>query len=85
MAVKLDSAFIKLCVCVKKSNFLSWAIRTVFVDPVTYIGTCSKSCKTGLTGYMVLAIIVLCIVNKFLCELFCYHYLKLLLASCRAR
>ena len=36
MAVKLDSAFIKLCVCVKKSNFLSWAIRTVFVDPVTY-------------------------------------------------
>ena len=35
MAVKLDSAFIKLCVCVKKSNFLSWAIRTVFVDPVT--------------------------------------------------
>ena len=36
MAVKLDSAFIKLCVCVKNSNFLSWAIRTVFVDPVTY-------------------------------------------------
>ena len=36
VAVKLDSAFTKLCVCVKKSNFLSWAIRTVFVDPVTY-------------------------------------------------
>ena len=35
VAVKFDSAFIKLCVCVKKSNFLSWAIRTVFVDPVT--------------------------------------------------
>ena len=34
--MKLDSAFIKLCVCVKKSNFLSWAIRTVFVDPVTF-------------------------------------------------
>ena len=31
MAVKLDSA---LCLC-EKSNFLSWAIRTVFVDPVT--------------------------------------------------
>ena len=35
VAVKLDSAFIKLCVCEKKSNFLSWAIRAVFVDPVT--------------------------------------------------
>ena len=35
--MKLDSAFIKLCVCVKKSNFLSWAIRTVFVDPVTFV------------------------------------------------
>ena len=36
VAVKLDSTFIKLCVCVKKSNFLSWAIRMAFVDPVTY-------------------------------------------------
>ena len=35
VAVKLDSAFIKLCVCEKKSNFLSWVIRMVFVDPVT--------------------------------------------------
>ena len=36
MTVKFDSAFIKLCVCVKKSNFLSWAIRPIFTDPVKY-------------------------------------------------
>ena len=36
VTVKFDSAFIKLCVCVKKSNFLSWVIRPVFVDPVTH-------------------------------------------------
>ena len=36
MAVKLDSAFIRLCLCEKKSNFLSWAIRTVFVNPITF-------------------------------------------------
>jgi len=36
LAVIFDSAFIKLCVGVIKSNFLSWAIRPVFVDPITY-------------------------------------------------
>jgi len=36
VAVIFDSAFIKLWVCVIKSNFLSWAIRPVFADPVTY-------------------------------------------------
>ena len=35
MTVKFDSIFIKLGVCVKKSNFLSWAIRPFFADPVT--------------------------------------------------
>jgi len=36
VAVIFDSAFIKLCFGVIKSNFLSWAIRPVFTDPVTY-------------------------------------------------
>jgi len=35
VAVIFDSAFIKLCVYVIKSNFMSWAIRPVFADPVT--------------------------------------------------
>jgi len=39
MAVIFDSAFIKLCFCVIKSNFLSWAIRPLFTDPVTYTVT----------------------------------------------
>ena len=37
VTMKFDSAFIKLYVCVNKLNFLSWAIRPVFVDPVTYV------------------------------------------------
>jgi len=37
LSVIFDSAFIKLCVCGIKSNFLSWAIRPVFADPVTYV------------------------------------------------
>jgi len=36
VGVIFDNAFIKLCVCVIKSNFLSWAIRPVHADPVTY-------------------------------------------------
>ena len=35
LAVKLDSVLICLCVYDKKLNFLSWAIRPVFADPVT--------------------------------------------------
>jgi len=35
VAVIFDSTFIKLCVCVIKSDFLSWAIRPVFTDSVT--------------------------------------------------
>ena len=53
MAVKLDSTFIKLCVCVKKSNFLSWAIRTVFVDPVTYSVSPVDTCTYGYDGGLV--------------------------------
>jgi len=37
--VIFDSAFIKLCFCVIKSNFLSWVIRPVFTDPVTFMHT----------------------------------------------
>ena len=33
LTVKFDSAVIKLCACVKKSSFLSWAIRPVFARP----------------------------------------------------
>jgi len=33
LAVKLDSVL--MCLCDKKLNFLSWAIRPVFADPVT--------------------------------------------------
>ena len=36
LAVKLDSVLMCLCICDKKLNFLSWAIRPVFADPVTY-------------------------------------------------
>jgi len=36
LAVKLDSVLICLCVCDKKFNFLSWAIKLVFAEPVTY-------------------------------------------------
>jgi len=42
VAVIFDSAFIKRCVCVIKSNFLSWAIRPVFTDSVTYDSTLGK-------------------------------------------
>ena len=35
LAVKLDSVLMCLCVCDKKLNFLSWAIRPVFAEPVT--------------------------------------------------
>ena len=41
LAVKLDSALMCLCVCAKKLNFLSWAIRPVFADPVTFINLCN--------------------------------------------
>ena len=34
--MKLDSVLMCLCVYGKKLNFLSWAIRPVFADPVTY-------------------------------------------------
>ena len=34
--MKLDSVLMCLCVCDKKLNFLSWTIRLVFADPVTY-------------------------------------------------
>jgi len=37
LALKLDKALMCLCVCRKKFNFLSWVIRPVFADPVTYI------------------------------------------------
>jgi len=36
LAVKLDSVLMYLCVCDKKLNFMSWVIRPVFADPVTY-------------------------------------------------
>ena len=36
LTVKIDSVLMCLCVCDKKLNFLSWAIRPVFADPVTY-------------------------------------------------
>jgi len=34
LTVKLDSVLMCLCVCGKNLNFLSWAIRPVFADPV---------------------------------------------------
>ena len=37
LTVKLDSILIYLCVCGKNLNFLSWAIRPVFADPVTLL------------------------------------------------
>ena len=37
LAVKLDSVLMYLCICVNRMNFLSWAIRLVLADPVTYI------------------------------------------------
>ena len=58
VAVKLDSAFIKFCVCEKKSNFMSWAIRTVFIDPVTY------HCVTG--DHMITLIIQSCELSPWL-------------------
>jgi len=36
LAVKLGSVLMCLCVCDKKLNFLSWAIRPVFAEPVKY-------------------------------------------------
>ena len=55
VTVKFDSTFIKLCVCVKKSNFLSWAIRTVFADSVTYL---SEQFACGLVYSIVREIIL---------------------------
>jgi len=37
LAAKFDSVLVCLCVCDKKLNFLSWAIRSVFADPVTFV------------------------------------------------
>jgi len=37
LAVKLDSVLMCLCVCGKKLNFISWAIKLVFTDPVTNV------------------------------------------------
>ena len=44
LAVKLDSVLMCLCVCDQKLNFLSWAIRPVFADPVTYIAFIHVCC-----------------------------------------
>jgi len=37
LAVKFDSVLMYLCVCDNKLNFLSWAIRPVFADPVKFM------------------------------------------------
>ena len=37
-AMKSNSTLMQLCICVKKLNFLSWAIRSVLSDQVTYSG-----------------------------------------------
>ena len=37
LALELDNLLMCLCVCGKKLNFLSWAIRLVFADPCSHI------------------------------------------------
>ena len=57
LAVKFDSVLMCLCVCYKKLNFLSWAIRPVFADPITYVhvcGLCSFNNKSNWARFAML-------------------------------
>ena len=52
LVVEPDSVLMYLCICAKKSNFSSWAIRRVFTDPVTNIDRLPDTVNLFFSGHI---------------------------------